>query len=61
MNVERSATHNIDHGSPVQIIELFRIGHDEVARPKLAYFLFGERNGHDSEWTKFVLETTKSL
>ena len=61
MNIERRAADNIDHRTPVQIVEFFRIGHDEVSRPKLAYFLLGERNGHDSERTEFILETAEPL
>lgn len=59
VNVEGSATDNIDHRTPVQIIKFFRIGHDEVPRPQLAYFLFGEWNRRYSEWPEIVLKTAE--
>src|SRR5215813_3134900 len=43
----------------MQIIEFFRIGHDEVSGPEQACFSFGEWNGDGSEWTEFILETAK--
>ena len=61
INVEGCATDDVHHGTSMQIIEFFRMGHDEVSRPEQAYFPFGEWHGDDSEWTEFILETAKPL
>src|SRR6266581_6524931 len=61
MNVEGLAADNIDHRTPVQIVEFFRIAHDEESRPKLPYLLLGERNTRDSEGTEFIPETAEPL
>jgi len=36
-------------------------GHDEVAVPKLVYFLLWKRNSDNIEWTKLILQKAEPL
>src|SRR5579864_4527802 len=61
VDVEGFTTGNVHHLASVQVIDFFRMRHDEVTRPKQTAFLLGKWNGHHRERPDIILETAKAF
>ena len=62
VDVEGFTADNVHHRSSMQIIEFFRVRHDEVTGPEGVShcFPFREWDGDHREWTKIIFESAES-